>query len=123
MRIAITALLAGLAAISGGSGGSSPLLAQASIGTIERGTYICELPGVASGAAGIVQPNEGFTIDTASRYSTPQGSGTYLRTGNRMRMTSGPRNGDAYQVINRGFLRKLGSDGQPSSLRCVHTSR
>lgn len=117
MRIMIAALVAGLA------GFPTPLLAQASIDTIERGTYVCELPGRASGAAGIVQPEAGFSIDTGSRYSTPQGTGTYLRSGKRMRMTSGPRNGDAYQVINRGFLRKLDGEGQPTSLRCVHISR
>jgi hypothetical protein len=117
MRIATTAILALLASTT------SPLLAQSAIGTIARGNYVCELPGNAAGAAGIAQPGESFSIESASRYSTAEGTGTYLRTGNRLQMTSGPRNGDAYQVINREFLRKLDQQGQPTSLRCVRASR
>ncbi len=88
------------------------------IGTIERGNYVCELPGDAGGAAGIAQPDESFTIDSASRYSSPQGDGTYLRRGNRLTMTSGPRNGDSYAIESRGFLRKI-ENGEPSRLRCI----
>ncbi|WAT18219.1 elongation factor P [Aurantiacibacter sp. MUD11] len=96
--------------------------AQGQLGTIERGTYVCELPGDAAGAVGIPQPDEGFTIESASRYSSPQGDGTYLRRGDRLIMTSGPRNGDAYEVVGNGFLRKL-SNGEPSRLRCIRSGR
>lgn len=95
-----------------------PANAQDRIGTIERGHYICELPGDAAGAAGIVQPAESFVIETASRYSSPQGRGTYLRRGTQLTMTSGPRNGDAYEIVRRGYLRKI-EDGEPGRLRCV----
>lgn len=95
-----------------------PLHAQGQIGTIERGPYVCELPGDAAGSAGIEQPEESFSIESASRYSSPQGDGTYLRRGDRLLMTSGPRNGDSYAIVSRGFLRKI-MDGRASRLRCV----
>ena len=92
--------------------------AQGQIGTIERGHYACELPGDASGAVGIAQPDESFTIDSASRYSSPIGGGTYLRRGDRLTFTSGPRNGTNYRIESRGFLRKI-VNGEPSRLRCI----
>lgn len=101
---------------------SVPAHAQGQLGTIERGNYVCELPGDAAGAVGVPQPDESFSIESASRYSSSQGGGTYLRRGDRLMMTSGPRNGDSYQIIGRGFLRKI-VDGQPSRLRCVRQGR
>lgn len=95
-----------------------PALAQGEIGTLERGAYVCELPGDATGRAGIVQADASFSIDSASRYGSPQGSGTYLRRGNVLEMTSGPRNGERYQIVSEKFLRKL-ENGQPGRLRCV----
>lgn len=95
-----------------------PALGQGQPDTIDRGTYVCELPGDAAGAVGIEQPQESFSIRSASRYSSAQGSGTYLRRDDRLTMTSGPRNGDSYKIVSRGFLRKI-VDGQPSRLRCV----
>ena len=101
---------------------AAPALAQGAIGTIERGAYVCELPGDASGSAGVEQPGQGFTIESASRYSSPQGSGTYLRRGDTVQLTSGPRQGESYAVINAGFLRRI-EDGRPGRLRCVRTGR
>ena len=95
-----------------------PAIAQGEIGTLERGAYVCELPGDATGRAGVVQPDENFTIASASRYTSPQGAGTYLRRGNVLEMTSGPRNGERYQVVSANFLRKL-ENGEPGRLRCV----
>lgn len=100
---------------------ATPLLAQGPIGTVERGQYICELPGDAAGAAGIEQPEENFRIEGASRYSAREGSGTYLRRGDVLTMTTGPRNGDAYAVISSTFLRKM-ENGEPGRLRCVRHS-
>ncbi|MDE1466867.1 elongation factor P [Aurantiacibacter sp. D1-12] len=99
-----------------------PALAQGQIGTVERGRYVCEMPGDAGGAVGIEQPEENFTIRSASRYSSPQGNGTYLRRGNTLTMTSGPRNGDRYRIQSDGFLRKI-VDGEPGRLRCVRSGR
>ena len=118
-RAAILAVFA----ISGAAIVAAPALAQSEIGTIERGVYVCELPGDVRGAAGIEQPEESFVIESASRYSSVQGSGTYLRRGDHVMMTSGPRNGDAYRMVGRDFLRKLKADGEPGRLRCVRTSR
>tara|TARA_E500000305_G_C3997511_1_gene225377 strand:- start:142 stop:495 length:354 start_codon:yes stop_codon:yes gene_type:complete len=96
--------------------------AQGQIGTVERGYYVCELPGTANGAAGIEQPEENFRIANASRYEADGGSGTYLRRGNRLTMTSGPRAGDSYLVVSDTFFRKI-ENGEPGRLRCVRTKR
>lgn len=107
------ALLAALAAAAATSAS-----AQGPIGTLERGTFMCELPGNAAGRAGIDQPEAGFSIIGASRYSTPRGDGTYLRRGDLVTFTSGPRSGEAYTVISPGFLRRM-ENGRPGALRCV----
>jgi len=95
-----------------------PAAAQGRIGTLAHGAYICELPGDAAGHAGIEQADSNFTIASASRYNSPQGPGTYLRRGDVVEMTSGPRNGERYQLVSENFLRKL-EDGRPGRLRCV----
>jgi hypothetical protein len=110
----IAIILAALAAASAS--------AQGAIGTVERGTYVCELPGDAGSSAGVVQPGQALTIESASRYSSPQGSGTYLRRGDTLQLTSGPRQGESYAVIGAGFLRRIES-GKPGRLRCVRSSR
>jgi hypothetical protein len=99
-----------------------PAFAQGAIGTVERGAYVCELPGDAGARAGVVQPERALTIESASRYSSPQGSGTYLRRGDILQLTSGPRQGESYAVISGGFLRLI-EDGKPGRLRCVRTGR
>ncbi len=96
--------------------------AQGRIGTVERGTYLCELPGDANGAAGIEQPQENFRIVNSSRYQVEDGSGTYLRRGDILTMTSGPRTGDSYQVMSDTFFRKI-ENGEPGRLRCVRSQR
>ena len=101
---------------------AAPAMAQEQLGTIERGHYVCELPGDATAEAGEEQPGESFSIESASRYTAVQGSGTYLRRGDTLIMTSGPRNGDRYRIMGNGFLRKLSGD-TPGRLRCVRQSR
>jgi len=100
---------------------AAPALAQGQVGTAERGTYACELPGTAAGAAGIAQPDESFTIASASRYQSARGGGTYLRQGKTIRFTGGPRKGEAYSMESDNFLRRLGPDGKPGRLRCVRS--
>ena len=100
---------------------AAPALGQGAIGTIERGAYVCELPGDANGPAGIAQPDRGFTIESASRYTSPQGSGTYLRRGGTLVFTSGPRQGETYAISGR-FLR-LTDEGKPGRLRCFLSTR
>ena len=101
---------------------AGPALGQGSIGTIERGAYVCELPGDAAGRAGIVQPELGFTIESASRYSSSRGAGTYLRRGDTVMLTSGPRQGESFSVAGGGVLRRV-EDGKPGRLRCVRSGR
>ncbi|TIX50208.1 elongation factor P [Alteraurantiacibacter aquimixticola] len=101
---------------------AAPAMAQGQIGTIERGQYICELPGDAGSQVGVEQPHENFRIASASRYVTEEGSGTYLRRGDVVTMTSGPRNGQQYAVISTGFLRKI-ENGEPGRLRCYRRGR
>jgi hypothetical protein len=113
-RLPITMILAALVA--------APSLAQGGIGTVQRGAYVCELPGDAGGSAGVVQPGQALTIESASRYSAPQGAGTYLRRGDTLQLTSGPRQGESYAVIGEGFLRRI-EDGKPGRLRCVRSGR
>ena len=93
--------------------------AKGPIDTIDRGPYVCELPGDGDIGPGRPQPDQHFTVETGSRYSTAQGGGTYLRRGNVVEMISGPRKGQKYQVVHQGFLKRLGPDGQPDRLRCV----
>jgi hypothetical protein len=97
---------------------AAPAFAQGAIGTVARGTFACELPGDAAGRAGIPQPERNFTIESASRYSSPQGGGSYLRRGSTLTMTSGPRQGESFLVVSEGFLRLI-ENGSPGRLRCV----
>lgn len=100
---------------------AAPLSAEGPIGTLARGAYVCELPGDAAGLASIPQPEANFTIESASRYSSAQGGGTYLRRGDVMTFTSGPRRGESYALISESFLRRI-ENGQPGRLRCIRHS-
>ena len=113
---ALTASLA-LAAILATSGANAASGGQ--IGTLERGHYICEMPGDAATMRGIPVPEENFEIRNASRYRTAEGDGTYLRTGDSVALTSGPRQGDRYIVRSERFVRKLDADGRETGLRCI----
>lgn len=94
-------------------------LADGPIHTVTRGPYVCELPGDADVGPGKPQVDEHFTVESGSRYSTVKGGGTYLRRGNLVVITSGPRKGEKYQVVHAGFLRLMDAQGQPTRLRCV----
>ena len=60
------------------------------LGTMQLGTYVCELPGDAAGPASVRVPQEDFAITNASSYEADGGHGAYLLTGNSLVMTSGP---------------------------------
>ncbi len=87
--------------------------------TLTRGDYVCELPGDAALSRGIPVPEENFRVINASSYSSAEGSGTYLRKGDLVTITSGPRKGRRYSVKSDRFLRALGEDGEPTGLRCI----
>jgi hypothetical protein len=89
------------------------------IGVLQQGLYVCELPGDATGAAGVRQIGQDFSVHNASRYSTPTGRGTYLLTGDLVEMTSGPKRGQKYRKLSNNFLRELDTASRESNLRCV----
>lgn len=93
------------------------------LGTIEVGRYVCELAGDASGPAGRHVPEADFSIVTASSYRVDGRGGSYLRTGDRVVFTSGPRNGERYRWLRSGFLRRTLADGSDGPLRCVLANR
>jgi hypothetical protein len=61
--------------------------------TVRRGEYACEMPGTALTSAGLRRAEEDFTIRQGSIYSTSEGRGSYLATGDEIRMTTGPSKG------------------------------
>jgi uncharacterized cupin superfamily protein len=89
------------------------------IDSLVPGTYICELPGDATGPAGHRQDSESFTVLNASTYETADGRGTYLLTGDRLSMTSGPKAGQKFRRLSANFLRKLEAGDKEGTLRCV----
>jgi hypothetical protein len=105
-----------LAAVATGPAIAAP---GGQIGTMPQGFYACELPGDATGPVGVRAPEHDFTIDNASSYSTATGRGTYLLTGERLAMTSGPQAGTVYRRQSGGFVRRLMPDGSDSTLRCI----
>lgn len=88
------------------------------IGTLPLGHYVCELPGDALGAAGRAVPDDDFTIRIGSTYQAHGGRGTYLRTGNDVVLTGGPRKGERYRLESENFLRRVGTGGE-AAMRCV----
>ena len=100
---------------------AAPALASSSgeIATLSTGAYRCELPGDATGPAGLRATEMDFTVTNASGYSTAEGAGSYLLLGDRVTMTSGPLKGQRFRRVSLNFLRALASDGQDAPLRCI----
>ncbi|KPL67773.1 hypothetical protein SZ64_06380 [Erythrobacter sp. SG61-1L] len=100
---------------------ASPALADdgGRLSTLERGTYSCELPGDAATQRGVPVAEEAFVITNGSAYSAEGKAGTYLRIGDLVTMTSGPRKGNRYEVKSGRYLRKLDEKGEPTGLRCI----
>ena len=93
------------------------------IGTLPLGRYVCERPGYVAGPSRHPAPEEDFTVVGASSYRTGGVRGSYLLTGKTVVMTSGPHEGKRYVRQSHGFLRLIGPDGQPGTLRCVLETR
>jgi hypothetical protein len=91
--------------------------------TMPIGDYICELPGDASGPAGVHVPGEDFTVVTASSYRAGEAMGSYLLAGDQLTMTGGPLQGKRYKRQSEGFVRLLDDKGNPGDLRCVRRKR
>jgi hypothetical protein len=90
------------------------------LGTLERGLYRCETPGDAGGPAGIARDEEDFEVISSSRYIVSDGRGVYLRKGDLVTMTSGPRKGAQYRLESERHLLKVGSE---DGLRCYWRGR
>jgi hypothetical protein len=93
------------------------------IDTLQIGDYFCELPGDVTGPVGKRMPAEDFSITNASSYDDHGLRGTYLLTGDIVRMTSGPKNGQRFRRQSSGFLRQLNADGTDNALRCIRRTR
>jgi hypothetical protein len=93
------------------------------IGTLPIGTYSCEMPGDAGGAAGKPVADHSFKVVNASSYKADGIRGSYLLTGTRVTMTGGKLKGLVLHRISTGFLRQQRPDGSDGDMRCVMTSR
>ncbi len=115
MKTILTASLGAAALVS------APAMAVSGgkLGTLARGVYVCELPGDAASSRGVNVPEASFQVTNASTYWSEKGSGTYLRTGDNVVITSGPKKGERYDVQSERFLRKLDKDGNETGLRCI----
>lgn len=85
---------------------------------LRPGSYVCELPGDAAGAAGIAVDSEAFAIIDAKSYGVGPAHGSYLLLGDQVTMTSGPKRGQTFHRLSGGFLRRT-ERGIDTALRCV----
>ena len=113
-----TALIVLLAAAGAGSTPADAVVGG-KLGTVQRGKYICEMPGDAASTRGVLTPEHDFEITTSSTYRTPAGEGTYLRTGDDVKITSGPKFGEHFVMKSERYLRLLDGKGAETGLRCV----
>ncbi|WP_157083185.1 hypothetical protein [Novosphingobium lentum] len=89
------------------------------LGTLNLGTYFCELPGDAVTGA-LARRDETFTVVPDSSYRTADGNrGTYLLLADQLVMTTGSLAGSRYAMQSDNFLHKLDSRGTETPLRCV----
>lgn len=121
--IPASALLGALALSVAALSTSAGAVPGGELGTVEVGRYVCELAGDASGPVGRHVPEADFSIVTTSSYRFNGRTGSYLRTGDRVVFTSGPRNGERYHWLRRGFMRRSEADGSDGALRCVLANR
>lgn len=91
------------------------------LGTLDQGHYVCELPGDAGGPTRIHVPDADFKVISASSYRSKGIMGSYLLTGDRVVMTSGPHRGRKFRQVSEGFLRETRPDGTQGAMRCVRT--
>ena len=93
------------------------------LGTLELGRYVCEVPDTADVTRGRQMEGLEFSVVTTSSYRSHGTLGSYLRTGDSVVLTSGPRKGERFNVISSGYLQKLDDAGNETPLRCVRTRR
>jgi len=93
------------------------------IGTLEKGRYVCEVPSDDAGPSRLHIPSADFSVVTPSSYRVEGKTGSYLLTGDRVVMTSGPFKGKRYHRQSRRLLRLVDEKGDDTDLRCVLTTR
>ena len=100
---------------------AGPLAARPGpLSTLTLGRYVCERPAEPGSQAAVTDAAASFAVTTASRYVASDGTrGTYLLTGNEVEMTSGMLAGTHLVRLREGFLRVIGTDGEPGPIRCV----
>ena len=108
----LLALAAPLAAVPGGD-----------VGTLEIGRYACEVPNPQDVARGSPVAGAGFSVVNASNYRSDGVMGSYLRIGDGVTFTSGPRDGEHWRMMSKGTLLRLDTAGADTSLRCVLVKR
>lgn|GEM_PF-323270 len=77
------------------------------LGTMQHGFYECVLPGDASGAAFLEQPDESFRIGQGSRYESAAGGGVYMMHGTTLVFTRGPKKDQRMRRLGANTLQVL----------------
>lgn len=93
------------------------------LGVLQQGRYACEVPDPIGVTRGIAQDNARFTVVNASSYRDQGVIGSYLRVGDDVTLTSGPRYGERYRVVSSGTLQRLDANGAETPARCVLVKR
>ncbi|MBO6526846.1 hypothetical protein [Erythrobacter sp.] len=100
---------------------TAPVFAQGRLSLLDRGEYVCALPGDATSSAWVEQEGRDFAITGGSSYRTARGSGTYLMEGKQVTFTRGPMRGTRMMRLGSGMLQEVGRDGKLGRLRCHRT--
>ncbi|WP_390550945.1 elongation factor P [Qipengyuania sp. MTN3-11] len=120
MKRAFTAAAA-LAALAVSS--TAPLAAHDRLGTLPHGRYVCALPGDATGLPVKEISEHNFAITGASSYEASEGRGTYLKVGDTVTFTRGPRKDMKLKLLPSGLLQWVKEDGSLGRIRCSRVGR
>ena len=93
------------------------------LGVLLQGRYFCEVPDPMGVTRGIPEPNVRFQVVNSSSYRDQGVIGSYLKIGDSVTLTSGPRTGERYRAVSSGTLQRLDAAGRETSARCVLQKR
>jgi len=99
-----------------------PPITGGPVSTLALGTYTCEMPGDAGGAAGKPVADYEFRIVNSSSYKAGGIRGSYLFVGDRVKMTGGKLKGLELHRVSEGFLRQVDDKGADGEMRCIRVS-
>jgi len=120
MRRALSAAASALVLVAASP--APPPVPGGLIGTLTQGKYTCELPGDAGGPIRVAADEFDFTVIHGSSYRAGGQRGSYLLTGDVVKMTGGKLEGLTLHRLSDGFLRRVEANGQDGELRCVITT-